>query len=62
MNVSAEQRHRKAHKVAVQVTAPNGFNDRSKTEDDRIQDFDDCYDFQRAFEQDYFEQHANFTL
>jgi hypothetical protein len=21
--------------VAVQVTAPNGFNDRSKTEDDR---------------------------
>ena len=31
----AKQRHRKAHKVAVQVTAPNGFNDRSKTEDDR---------------------------
>ena len=27
----AKQRHRKAHKVAVQVTAPNGFNDRSKT-------------------------------
>ena len=31
----AKQRHRKAHNVAVQVTAPNGFNDRSKTEDDR---------------------------
>lgn len=31
----AKQRHRKAHSVTVQVTAPNGFNDRSKTEDDR---------------------------
>ena len=31
----AKQRHRKAHNVVVQVTAPNGFNDRSKTEDDR---------------------------
>jgi len=31
----AKQRHRKTHKVSVQITAPNGFNDRSKTEDDR---------------------------
>lgn len=31
----AKQRHRKAHNVVVQITAPNGFNDRSKTEDDR---------------------------
>lgn len=26
--------HRKAHNVSAQITAPNGFNDRSKTEDD----------------------------
>jgi hypothetical protein len=31
----AKQLHRKAHNVAVQITAPNGLNDRSKTEDDR---------------------------
>lgn len=31
----AKQRHRKAHNVAVQITAPNGLNDKSKTEDDR---------------------------
>jgi hypothetical protein len=31
----AQQTHRKAHNVAVQITAPNGLNDRSKTEDDR---------------------------
>jgi len=31
----AKQRYRKAHNVAVQITAPNGFNDRSETEDDR---------------------------
>jgi hypothetical protein len=30
-----KQPHRKAHNVAVQITAPNGLNDRSKTEDDR---------------------------
>lgn len=29
------QPHRRAHNVAVQITAPNGLNDRSKTEDDR---------------------------
>ena len=27
--------HRKAHKVAVQITAPNGLNDKSRTDDDR---------------------------
>lgn len=31
----ARQRNRKAHNVAVQVTAPNGFNERGKTKDDR---------------------------
>jgi hypothetical protein len=31
----AKQAHRKAHNVAVQITAPNGLNDKSKTEDDR---------------------------
>jgi hypothetical protein len=31
----ARQRHRKAHNVTVQLTAPNGLNDRSKTEVDR---------------------------
>ncbi len=31
----AKQLHRKAHNVAVQITAPNGLNDKSKTEDDR---------------------------
>ena len=31
----ATQPHRKAHNVAVQITAPNGLNDKSKTEDDR---------------------------
>lgn len=31
----AKQPHRKAHNVAVQITAPNGLNDKSKTEDDR---------------------------
>lgn len=31
----AKQAHRKAHKVAVQITVPNGFNDKSKTEDER---------------------------
>jgi hypothetical protein len=31
----AAQPHRKAHNVAVQITAPNGLNDKSKTEDDR---------------------------
>lgn len=30
-----KQRHRRAHNVTVQITAPNGFNDLSKTEDDR---------------------------
>jgi len=33
-----------------------------KTEDDCIEDFDDCYDFQRVFETDYFERHAKFEL
>lgn len=27
--------HRKAHNVAVQITAPNGLNDKSRTDDDR---------------------------
>ncbi|WP_045758579.1 hypothetical protein [Xanthomonas albilineans] len=31
----AKQPHRKAHNLAVQITAPNGLNDKSKTEDDR---------------------------
>lgn len=31
----AKQAHRKAHNVAVQITAPNGLNDKSKTDDDR---------------------------
>ncbi|MGC1955315.1 MAG: hypothetical protein WA970_22600 [Gammaproteobacteria bacterium] len=31
----SQQPYRKAHNVAVQITAPNGLNDRSKTEDDR---------------------------
>lgn len=31
----AKQPHRKAHNVAVQITAPNGLNDKSKTEDNR---------------------------
>jgi hypothetical protein len=31
----AKQPHRKAHNVAVQITSPNGLNDKSKTEDDR---------------------------
>jgi hypothetical protein len=31
----AKQPHRKAHNVAVQISAPNGLNDKSKTEDDR---------------------------
>jgi hypothetical protein len=31
----AKQLHRKAHNVAVQITSPNGLNDKSKTEDDR---------------------------
>ena len=31
----AKQPHRKAHNVAVQITAPNGLNDKSKAEDDR---------------------------
>ncbi|WP_223871674.1 hypothetical protein [Candidatus Dactylopiibacterium carminicum] len=31
----AKQPHRKAHNVAVQITAPNGLNDKSRTEDDR---------------------------
>ncbi len=31
----AKQPHRKAHHLAVQITAPNGLNDKSKTEDDR---------------------------
>ena len=30
-----KQPHRKAHNVAVQITSPNGLNDKSKTEDDR---------------------------
>jgi hypothetical protein len=29
------QLHRRAHNVAVQITAPNGLNDKSRTEDDR---------------------------
>lgn len=31
----AKQPHRRAHNVAVQITAPNGLNDKSKTDDDR---------------------------
>jgi hypothetical protein len=31
----AKQPHRKAHNVAVQITSPNGLNDKSRTEDDR---------------------------
>lgn len=31
----AKQPHRRAHNVVVQITAPNGLNDKSKTEDDR---------------------------
>jgi len=31
----AQQPYRKAHGVTVQITAPNGFNDKSKSEDDR---------------------------
>jgi len=31
----ANQPHRRAHNVAVQITSPNGLNDKSKTEDDR---------------------------
>jgi len=34
MKMSKTQ-HRKAHNVAVQITAPNGLNDKSRTEDDR---------------------------
>ncbi len=30
-----KQPHRKAHNVTVQITSPNGLNDRSKAEDDR---------------------------
>ncbi len=29
------QRHRKAHDISVQITAPHGLNDKMKTEDDR---------------------------
>jgi hypothetical protein len=31
----ASQPHRRAHNVTVQIAAPNGLNDKSKTEDDR---------------------------
>jgi hypothetical protein len=31
----AKQPHRRAHNIAVQITSPNGLNDKSKTEDDR---------------------------
>lgn len=31
----AKQPHRKAHNVPVQITSPNGLNDKSKTEADR---------------------------
>lgn len=31
----AAQPHRRAHNVTVQIAAPNGLNDKSKTEDDR---------------------------
>jgi hypothetical protein len=31
----AAQAHRRAHNVTVQIAAPNGLNDKSKTEDDR---------------------------
>lgn len=31
----AKTLHRKAHNVAVQITAPNGLNDKSRTDDDR---------------------------
>jgi hypothetical protein len=31
----AKQPHRKAHNIAIQITSPNGLNDKSKTEDDR---------------------------
>jgi hypothetical protein len=34
MRMSKTQ-HRKAHNVAVQITAPNGLNDKSRTDDDR---------------------------
>lgn len=34
MRMSKTQ-HRRAHNVAVQITAPNGLNERSKTDDDR---------------------------
>lgn len=34
MKMSKTQ-HRKAHNVAVQITAPNGLNDKSRTDDDR---------------------------
>lgn len=30
----AKQSHRKGHNVAVQITSPNGLNDKSKTDDD----------------------------
>lgn len=29
-----------------------------KTDEDSIEDFDDCYDFEAAFERDYFEQQS----
>ncbi len=31
----ARQRHRRAHDISVQITAPHGLNDKMKTEDDR---------------------------
>ena len=31
----AKQKDRRAHNIVVQITAPNGLNDKSKTEDDR---------------------------
>ena len=34
MKMSKTQ-HRKAHNVAVQITAPNGLNDKSRTDEDR---------------------------
>jgi hypothetical protein len=31
----AKQRHRKAHDITVQITPPDGLNDKMKAEDDR---------------------------
>lgn len=36
----AGQPHRKAHNVVVQITPPNGLNDKRKTEDDRKRVFE----------------------